>query len=667
LRPLVIRFGRDLCCDLNFAERREWLVTNGIGGYASGTIGGLLTRRYHGLLVAALDPPVQRMLLVPKIDETVTYLARSYALGTNRWADGTVDPAGYANIESFHLDGTAPVWRFACADAIVEKRVWMVHGQNTTMVRYRLERGTASVELACKVFVDSRDHHGSSRAENGTPSVTQVARGIRFSAGGEPASGSILCDPATWTLEGTWYRGFDLAQERERGLDDRDDHFCAAIARLALAPGDECTFELRAGDDGGANPFASWPAFSDREAELVNSWREAAGKAAEGAPAWVERLALAASQFIVDRPGGKTVIAGYPWFTDWGRDTMTALPGLALSTGRPHVAKSILQTFARYVDAGMIPNRFPDAGAAPEYNTADASLWFFLALRAYQASTGDEALVRDLYPKLAEIIDFHVRGTRFGIRRDPSDGLLAAGAAGVQLTWMDAKVGDWVVTPRIGKPVEINALWYSALRAMSGFAVTAGKARDEYDRLAESARAGFARFWNVRTGYCFDVVDGPDGDDAALRPNQIIAASLPDCPLTQEQVRGIVEACARELLTSYGLRSLAPSDPAYRGRYEGDPGTRDGAYHQGTVWAWLLGPFALAHFRAYGDAASAQEFLAPMEDALVAYGVGSLGEIFDGDAPFRPRGCPAQAWSVAETLACWTILRNEELQCATAR
>jgi predicted glycogen debranching enzyme len=369
-------------------------------------------------------------------------------------------------------------------------------------------------------------------------------------------------------------------------------------------------------------------------------------------------LVLAADQFLVrrplpDDPDGMSVIAGYHWFGDWGRDTMISLPGLAIATGRPEVAARILTTFARFVDRGMLPNRFPDAGEAPEYNTVDATLWYFDAIRAYHEATGDDALLKQLFPVLEDIIQWHRDGTRYGIGEDKADGLLRSGEPGVQLTWMDAKVGDWVVTPRTGKAVEINALWYNALRSMTAFARRLGQPAERWERLAERVGTGFERFWNEAAGYCFDVVDGPEGDDDALRPNQIFAVSLPESPLSPERQRQVVEACARHLLTSFGLRSLAPGHPQYKGRYGGGPWERDGAYHQGTVWGWLLGPFALAHLRVCKDPTAAGAFLLPMAHHLGDYGVGSIAEIFDGDPPFTPRGCIAQAWSVAETLRAW--------------
>jgi predicted glycogen debranching enzyme len=393
---------------------------------------------------------------------------------------------------------------------------------------------------------------------------------------------------------------------------------------------------------------------------MLARWETAASEAAR-APVWVRQLVLAADQFVVRRslresPEGLTVIAGYPWFEDWGRDTMISLPGLALATGRPEVARRVLATFARFLDRGMLPNRFPDGAAAPEYNTADAALWYVEAVRAYHVATEDDALLAQLYPALAGIIGWHRKGTRYGIGQDQADGLLHSGEPSVQLTWMDAKIGDWVVTPRTGKAVEINALWYNALRAMALFSRRLKRSPGEWEAEAARVAAGFDRFWNEAEGCCFDVLDGPSGNDAAVRPNQIFAVSLPSSPLSPDRQRNVVEVCARRLLTSFGLRSLDPRHPNYKGHYQGGPRERDGAYHQGTAWGWLLGPFALAHFKVYGDREAALALLEPLGRHVGAYGVGSLGEVFDGEPPFAPGGCPAQAWTVAETLRAWTEL-----------
>ena len=653
-------FGRDVCNDLSAAERREWLVTNGIGGYAMGTVAGLLTRCYHGLLIAALEPPLGRTLLVSKLEETAHHCGDDpYPLFANRWADGTIDPRGFEHIDRFRLEGTTPVWTFACADALLEKRIWMQVGANTSYVRYDLTRSSAPLRLRIKALVDYRDHHGRTRADGWPMQVSQVPYGLRVEAFDGAAPYFLFSGGAAISPQHQWYRGHFLAVEHYRGLDPLDDHLYAGCLEAALQPGDSLTVVIST--DATPNLDGA-SAYSERQAYergLLDKGRLALDVEGEDPDLQdVESLVLAADQFVVrrpvpDDPDGQSVIAGYPWFGDWGRDTMISLPGLTLATGRPEIAARILRTFGHFVDQGMLPNRFPDEGERPEYNTVDATLWYFEAIRAYRAETGDDDLPRALYPVLEEIIAWHLRGTRYGIRQDPKDGLLYAGEPGVQLTWMDAKVGDWVVTPRIGKPVEINALWYNALRTMGDLARDLGRPGDPYDDLAERAHSGFARFWNEAAGYCYDVIDGPDGDDPALRPNQLFAVSLPYSPLSEGQRRAVVDVCARYLYTPHGLRSLSPHHPAYVGRYGGGPRQRDGAYHQGTAWSWLIGPFVRAHLRVYRDPRLARSYVMPLIRQLADHGVGSISEIYDGDPPFTPRGCVAQAWSVAEILRAW--------------
>ncbi|MEG3846980.1 amylo-alpha-1,6-glucosidase [Microcoleus sp. herbarium19] len=684
---MVIAFGREICCNLDSAESREWLVTNGIGGYASGTIANLLARRYHGLLVAALKPPLGRTLMLAKLDETAVYGDRPYPLYTNRWADGTIEPHGYKYIESFHLEGTTPVWRFALADAILEKRIWMQQGANTTYIQYRLHRASQAIALAVKALVNYRDYHRTTSAGDWPISLETLERGVCVTAFPKSAPLYLLTDVTAEakfrvsTPLYNWHYGFDLAAERRRGLDCCEDHLHAATFHLTIEPGQSLTLIASSEKNPQLVGDAALESRRAYEGELLEKWSKAGAS-----PDWINQLVLAADQFIVNRPSpdepeGKTIVAGYPWFSDWGRDTMISLPGLTISTGRSEIARSILRTFARYVDRGMLPNRFPDAGGAPEYNTADATLWYVEAIRAYIDATGDDELLSELWPTLCEIADRHIKGTRYNIRLDPDDGLIYAGEAGVQLTWMDAKIGDWVVTPRIGKPIELSALWYNAIQAMASFARKLGKSHNEYDRLADRTAAGFTRFWNDSTGYCYDVLDGPDGHDSSLRPNQIFAVSLP-CDLSAKSLsagelrvkethrytpllaqyrrRGVVDSCAQQLLTSFGLRSLSPEHPQYRGEYGGDQLQRDRAYHQGTVWGWPIGAFVLAHLDVYKNPAQAREFLAPMAHHLLAGGVGSLGEIFEGDAPHSPRGCTAQAWTVAEVLRAWLAIQRTD-------
>ncbi|MER3432280.1 MAG: glycogen debranching protein [Leptolyngbya sp. ERB_1_1] len=654
---MVIDFGREICGILPTSEAREWLVTNGIGGFASGTIAGLLSRRYHGLLIAALKPPLDRTLLTTKLDESVRYGDDVYPLSTNRWADGIVGPHGYRHIERFFLEGTIPVWRYACSDAVLEKRIWMQQGENTTYVHYQLHRATQSLTLTFKVFVNYRDYHGSTTG-NGWKMVTEeIDNGLQISAYPEATPFYLFCRGATVAPMHDWYYGFDLAIERDRGLSDQEDHLHAATFQATLYPGQSLTFVTSTEAAPNLDGEIALRLQRNHEQRLFDCWRLDRVKQVETSPAWVRQLVLAADQFIVNRPpSGKTIIAGYPWFSDWGRDTMISLSGLTLATGCAEIARSILYTFAQYLDRGMLPNRFPDAGVIPEYNAVDATLWYFIAIFDYYNATDDHDVIDNLFPMLSEIIDWHCRGTRYNIHLDSADGLLYAGEPGTQLTWMDAKIDDWVVTPRIGKPIEVNALWYNALRIMAKFARQLGKPYREYDAMAERVLARFERFWNVDTGYCYDVLDTPNGNDASLRPNQIFAVSLPESPLAQNQQKGVVDACSRSLLTSYGLRSLDPRDANYRGCYKGDPRSRDGAYHQGTVWGWLIGAYAIAHYRVYGDSTRAREFLEPMANHLRAQGLGSLSEIFDGDAPMMPHGCVAQAWTVAEVLRAWVLI-----------
>jgi predicted glycogen debranching enzyme len=658
-----VKFGREVCGNLDAAEAREWIVTNGIGGFASGTIAGCMTRRYHGLLIAALQPPVGRTQLVAGLDELVRYAGAEYPLATHQWASGAVDPKGFLNIQSFRLEGMTPVWTYALADALLEKRVLMRQGENTTYVEYTFVRGSDAIEMEMKALVNYRDFHASTHAADWRMKIDPVENGVMILAFDGATPFYLKCAGAACEARHEWYRNSFLPVEKERGLDDHEDHLFAALFRTKLNVGASVTFaattEARTKLDGGSARAKR----SEQEAMLFETWRAGNEKAAE-CPNWLPQLVLAADQFIVKRslpehPDGRSIIAGYHWFGDWGRDTMIALPGLTLATGRADVARQILLAFAGYVDGGMLPNNFPDAGGKPEYNTVDAALWYFEAVRQYFAATQDGRTLLQLFPTLAEMIDAHVEGTRYNIRVDPADGLLYAGGPGVQLTWMDAKVGDWVVTPRTGKPVEVNALWINALETIAEFARLLARPSGGYEKLSAKAQRNFQKFWNEERGCCFDVIDVPGvGNDAALRPNQIFGVSLPVSPLNEEQQKAVVEVCAQHLLTSYGLRSLAPGEPGYQGHYSGGPRDRDAAYHQGTVWGWLLGPFVLAHLRVYGDRAEAMRFLEPLGISVHMYGLGTLGEIFEGDAPFTPHGCIAQAWTVGEVLRAMREIQN---------
>jgi predicted glycogen debranching enzyme len=662
--PKMVRFGRAICGDLLQAERREWWLANGLGGYAAGTIAGSLTRRYHGLLIAPIDPPLGRRLVWARADAELIDGEHSWPLFTNRWSGGTISPVGHVHIESFYLDGGLPVWLFAIGSIRIEARIWLEAGANTSYVGWRLTCGSEgcsrSLSMRVRLMVNDRDHHGQTLAGSIDPQLESDGASLRVREPDFVLTFSA-CGGSLSPLR-RWIENFDLPAERERGLSDRDNHLEVAEVRLELAPGKWVgvvgSLDRAPSRDLGAALMRQ----RQRQLEIIDYASRHVREMA-GPPAWIAQLLLAADSFIFARPvpvrpDGKSIIAGYPWFGDWGRDTMIALPGLTLATGRYEWAREILLTFAQFVDCGMLPNVFPGAGAKAEYNSVDAGLWFFEAWRAYVEASGDRKSLAEVYPILAEIVEWHLKGTRYGIWVDPDDGLLSAGEPGVQLTWMDAKVEGWVVTPRIGKPVEINALWYNALCIMAAFAQALDRPAGRYLDLSDRVRAGFARFRNEQTGGLYDVLDGPDGNDGSIRPNQILAVSLPHSPLGPDVQGHIVALCGLRLLTSYGLRSLSSDHPDYKPRYGGNPWHRDGAYHQGTVWAWLLGHYALAEYRVHGHARMALGRLAAMRDHLFDAGLGTISEVFEADPPHGPVGAPSQAWSVACVLEAWWRLKR---------
>jgi len=652
----MISFGQGGCRDLDAALNREWLETNGLGGFASSTITGLNTRRYHGLLVAAVHPPAGRMVLLSKLEETLIIGGKRFDLSANQYP-GVIHPQGYEYQIGFRLD-PFPVFTYQVEGVEIEKSVFMVQGENTTVVQYQLKTPHDSVRLEVRPLIAFRNYHNLEHENSGLDPAVSSEPGLLSTA---PYEGLprlyVAHDAGDVETTGQWYRNFEYRAEQQRGLDYREDLFNPLVLRFDL--GSRVT----------AAVVASTERHDVRETPELCKNEIARRQLAVSLPLQdelVHSLVAAASQFIVARGEGKTVIAGYHWFGDWGRDTMIALPGLTLVTGRFDLARSILLEFAGCLDQGMLPNRFPQGDESPEYNTVDGTLWFFEAIRAFAEYTGDYEFVRkNLYAALTDVIAWHVRGTRYGIRVEES-GLLVAGAPGVQLTWMDAKVGDWVVTPRHGKPVEIQALWYNALRILEDFAArfNDSAAQKRYARMAQAARWSFNRqFWNENAGCLYDVVNG-GAPDASIRPNQILAVSLPHSMLARGRAQAVVEVVARELLTPYGLRTLAPRDPRYVGRYTGDVRSRDSAYHQGTVWPWLLGPFLSAYVNVNGRTAKARmqaaQWLEPFRKHLREAGLGQVSEILDGDPPHHPRGCIAQAWSVAELLRAAV----EEVFCA---
>ncbi len=498
--PCPLRFPRAICGDLGQAERREWWIANGRAGYAGGTIAGSLTRRYHGLLIAPVASPLGRRLILAKADTTLRAGARSWPLFTNRWKSGAVAPAGFVRIAGFHLDCSVPVWTYEIEDRRVEARIWMEPGAHTTYAAWRLwpEAGAPEKGFSLRValLANNRDHHGTTPVGGFDPELRVDGDSLVVTDAGL-FSLTIRAPGGNIVAKHDWYRDFDLPMEAERGLPSNDNHLCVGEVTLPLVAGEWRGIVASLEPDPAADIATALLRRLDHDRAVIST-ALASGPAMARASPWIARLAVAADAFLFSRPlanqpDGQSVIAGYPWFGDWGRDTMISLPGLTLATGRPATALRILRTFASFVSDGMLPNVFPGAGDRADYNTADASLWFFEAWRAYVDATEDTAALRDVFRILSDMIEWHQRGTRYGIGVDPADGLLKAGAAGVQLTWMDAKVGDWVVTPRMGKPVEINALWYNALSIMSAFAARLG-CEDRFAVAAEAARRGFERF-----------------------------------------------------------------------------------------------------------------------------------------------------------------------------
>ncbi|MBI2682202.1 MAG: sigma-70 family RNA polymerase sigma factor [Acidobacteriales bacterium] len=658
----MIELGWKICTDMPTALGREWMETNGLGGYASSSILGANTRRYHGLLVASLHPPVLRTVLLSKFEEAVIVQGERFELSTNQYP-GAIHPLGFQFLRRFRLE-PFPVFTFHVGGVEIEKSVFMPHGENTVVAQYKVtdwEHGGTPVSdcrLELRPLIAFRDYHSLAQANGNVQAILNDSEGrVSIRPYSNLPALHFAHNAQTLDQEGFWYNNFEYAAERDRGLDFSEDLYSPFALHFGLSA---------------KTPEATVVAsLEPREVSQVPAMRKnevQRRKRIMGAPPVNTRfpdlmnnagiLRVAAEQYIVARGEHETIIAGYHWFSDWGRDTMISLPGLTLSTGRYEVAKDVLETFAESVSQGMLPNRFPDFDEAPEFNTIDATLWFFHAAHQYGKRSGDRDFVlKRLYPVLQDIIEWHVKGTRHNIKVD-ADGLLAGGAEHQQLTWMDARIGDWVVTPRRGKPVEIQALWYNALRVMEDWSEEFGHTSDAilYRAMAEKAKTGFQeKFWNAEAGCLYDVIEF-DQKDAAIRPNQIFAVSLPHPLIEGEQARKIVAVVQEQLLTPYGLRSLSPHCSGYVGKYQGGVVSRDSAYHQGTVWPWLIGPFLTAYLRVHGYSEDSRKdaagFLRPLLEHLTEAGLGHISEVFDGDAPQHPGGCIAQAWSVAEVLRC---------------
>jgi predicted glycogen debranching enzyme len=650
---------------------REWLVTNGLGGYAAGSVAGATTRRYHGYLVSALPNPIGRAMMVTHLVEQIRLPdGTTHLIGGDELHSG-LDLHGAALLREFRLESGLPVWTYTLNEHVIEKRVFMPHIQNTVFLVYRLVRGDGTLRVKVRPSVHFRHHDAPvDEPHPGKYRFTAVDDRYEVCADGAPyppvrmklfgARGAYTVDPRR--VEDVHYR-----LEAERGYPHISDHWSPGVFRGDLSRDHDVSliFSTESWDTMLAlSPSDALEAEYTRRRKLLLASDPKArnGMAAE--------LVFAADQFIITPAGRvedaarahasgdevRTIIAGYHWFTDWGRDTMISLEGLTLTTGRHLEAGYILRTFAHYVRDGLIPNLFPEGERDGLYHTADASLWFFHAVSRYLTHTDDRETLRDILPQLKSIVEHHLKGTRFHIGVDPADGLLTQGEAGYQLTWMDAKVGDWVVTPRRGKAVEINALWYNALRLMQQWLHEAGDAQGAAQVAGHAERAYRSfneRFWNPATGYLFDVVDGEHGNDAACRPNQVFAISLPHAVLDRSRWEAVMNVVTQQLVTPVGLRSLAPGHPDFKPRYDGDRRARDAAYHQGTVWAWLIGPYVDAYLKLHpGDHAGARKYLEGFVHHLGESCIGTISEIADAEPPFTPRGCVAQAWSVAEVLRC---------------
>jgi predicted glycogen debranching enzyme len=657
--------------DLEPLVRREWLVTNGLGGYASGTVVGVPTRRYHGLLVASLRNPLGRTVMLNHLIERVVFADGSVMQleGEERLGRQLEVPAA-RSLADFRLEAGLPVWEYTRGDATIERRVMMPHRQNTVIVLLSMIKGGAPVRLELQPAVHFRGYESPVNAELPEGYRLTVDGGLYVvSAPGAqpPLRIQVIGREPSLTIHEQRLSEILYRVEESRGYEFTGALWTPGCLNVSLAPFETVAFIASTESVevmSALTPEQAFRAELERRRRLVALADSAASDEVRA------ELVLASDQFVVTPAGRiadtarawavgeevRTVIAGYHWFTDWGRDTMISLEGLTLTSGRYREAGAILRAFAQHVRDGLIPNLFPDGSDEGLYHTADATLWFFHAMDRYVEVTGDRALLHQLLPTLRDIVERHLAGTHYGIGVDPRDGLLHQGAGGYQLTWMDAKVGDWVVTPRRGKAVEINALWYNALcllqRWLREMSVADGAGLAEH---ATRARRSFnERFWYEPGGYLYDVVDGPDGDSAECRPNQLLAISLPNPVLERARWESVVDVVRRRLLTPVGLRSLAPGSTNYSEKYYGDLRARDAAYHQGTVWAWLVGPWIDVWIKLHPDhPADAREFLQGLIEHLDDYGVGSIAEIFDAEPPYTPRGCIAQAWSVAEVLRCW--------------
>ncbi|TAG55356.1 MAG: glycogen debranching protein [Cytophagales bacterium] len=646
---MSIKINKTILQNQHQSTDLEWLETNGLGGWAMGTLSGVNTRRYHGLLCASMKPPVERFLLLNKMAETISNKDGNFELDANNF-NGVITPQGFQHLESYEQD-LYPVFTYKIGDIVLKKSILMVYGENTTLVRYEVIEANQDFVLKLKPFIAFKDYHWHSKSNE------NIRWGYKFAENTlkvQPYSNMcelfITVPNSEFHYSPDWYYNFLYKIEHERGQDFMEDLFIYGEFITKLKKGQKLDIIISTQSTVERNASDLFDKQVKRKKDLLKPFAKADD--------FAKSLVLAADTFIVQREGNlKTIIAGYPWFADWGRDTMISLPGLCLTTKRFDDAKKILKAFAHVVNQGMIPNRFPDVGEEPEYNTVDATLWYFHAISEYLKASGDsEFITKELYPVLKEIIDWHIKGTRYGIKVD-TDGLLSAGEPGTQLTWMDAKVGDWVVTPRQGKAVEINALWYNALCVMEEFATLLKDERQAttYKKMATITKKSFLETFTNERGTLYDVIEGTS-KDAAIRPNMAFAVSLPHSMLSKTQSTKVLKEIEEHLLTNRGLRSISYQDSQYIPFYQGAQLQRDGSYHQGTVWSWPVGAYLEGLLNVDGEKAHSKvkNILKSFESHLSEAGIGTVSEIFDGNAPHLSKGCIAQAWGVAEWLRIWS-------------
>jgi len=656
----MIILGRDICGNLEISSRKEWLETNGIGGYAYSTVAGMHTRSYHSLLTAALEVPLCRVIMLSQMEETVIYGDKRYSLSTNQYRHA-ISPIGYLNIEEFRLD-PFPVITYRLADLLLEKQIFMSYGFHLTWITYRLLTPTPENEevlLLVRPLVNFRDHHLRKRERRFFNTHHDVERKvIRLLPDQKLPSLNIYHNAVSYEHSAQWYHDLFYREEKQRGLECEEDLFSPGVINFTLAQENELSF-IAATTNILENPDPEVAA----DAERIR--RRNLTKHIEPGDRFGEILAQTADQFLVKRDDGLSVIAGYPWLPDSGREAMIALPGLTLTLHREEEARILLRTFANYCSDGMLPNYFIEADAKPFYNTVDAALWFFIAVYHYRRLTGDNDFIRqELWEVMIGIVEHYIQGIRYNIRVG-EDFLINIPEEGGQLTWMDAQVGDWVVTPRSGKPIEVNALWYNALcllRDLSGQFGEQEKGK-RYGDLAEKTRHAFqSTYWNKVDGFCYDRVED-HYQDASLRPNQLLALSLPYPLIVGEQAKKVLNIIRQELYTTFGLRTLNHTHGDYKGTYDGDIISREGAAYQGTVWPWLLGPYADALRKVYGNTPEVQaeirRLIKPFESHIKEAGLGTISEMFDGDPPHSARGCISRAWNVAEILRLHLELQKE--------